>query len=41
MYTDMLKAIVKRFNLDLYYIFVAAYIVAALALLFVNELIAP
>ena len=34
MYTDMLKAIIKGFNLDLYYIFVAAYIVAALALLF-------
>ena len=34
MYTDMLKAIIKGINLDLYYIFVAAYIVAALALLF-------
>ena len=33
MYTDMLKAIIKGINLNLYYIFVAAYIVVTLALL--------
>ena len=37
MYTDMLKAIIKGIKFDLYYIFVAAYIVAALALLFSLE----